>query len=73
MSKFKVGDVIKPNVYSDGFYSCTNTSHMEKGVVRKILGDDLMEIYVTKWIKKDADFPDSFVVKEECFDLVGGA
>lgn len=73
MSKFKVGDVIKPNVYSDGFYSCTNTSHMEKGVVRKILGDDLMEIYVTKWIKKDADFPDSFMVKEECFDLVGGA
>ena len=73
MSKFKVGEVIKPNVYSDGFYSCTNTSHMEKGVVRKILGDDLMEIYVTKWIKKDADFPDSFMVKEECFDLVGGA
>lgn len=73
MSKFKVGDVIKPNVYSDGFYSCTNTSHMEKGVVRKILGDDLMEIYVTKWIKKDADFPDSFMVKEECFDLAGGA
>ena len=70
MSKFKVGDVIKPNVYSDGFYRITNTSHMKKGVVRKILGDDLVEIYVTEWIKKDVDFPDSFVVQKECFDLV---
>ena len=69
MSKFKVGDVIKPNVYSDRFYSCTNTSHMEKGVVRDI-GDGCMEIYVTKWIKKDVDFPDSFIVQEKYFDLV---
>lgn len=69
MSKFKVGDVIKPNVYSDRFYSCTNTSHMEKGVVRDI-GDGCVEIYVTKWIKKDVDFPDSFIVQEKYFDLV---
>lgn len=69
MSKFKVGDIIKPNVYSDRFYSCTNTSHMEKGVVRDI-GDGCVEIYVTKWIKKDVDFPDSFIVQEKYFDLV---
>lgn len=72
MSKFKVGDVIKPNVYSDRFYSCTNTSYMEKGVVRKILEDDFVEIYVTKWVKKGVDFPDSFVVQENYFDLVDG-
>ena len=72
MNKLKVGDVIKPNVYSDRIYSCTNTSHMEKGVVRKILGDDFVEIYVTEWIKKDVDFPDIFEVQEKCFDLVGG-
>ena len=72
MNKLKVGDVIKPNVYSDGFYSITNTYHMKKGVVRKILGDDFVEIYVTEWIKKDVDFPDIFEVQEKCFDLVDG-
>lgn len=69
MSKFKVGDIVKPNKDSDRFYSCTNTSHMEKGVVRDI-GDGCVEIYVTKWIKKDVDFPDSFIVQEKYFDLV---
>lgn len=69
MNKFKVGDIVKPNKDSDEFYRCTNTSHMEKGVVRNI-EDGRMEIYVTKWIKKDLDFPDSFIVQEKCFDLV---
>ena len=70
MNKFKVGDIVKPNKDSDEFYRCTNTSHMEKGVVRDI-ENGRMEIYVTKWIKKDVDFPDSFIVQEKCFDLVG--
>lgn len=70
MSKFKVGDVIKPNVYSDECYCWTNTSHMKKGVVCKILEDGCVEIYVTNWIKKDVDFPDSFMVNEKYFDLV---
>lgn len=70
MNKFKVGDIVKPNKDSDEFYRCTNTSHMEKGVVHDILGDGLVEIYVTKWIKKDVDFPDIFAVKEKYFDLV---
>lgn len=70
MNKFKVGDIVKPNKDSDEFYRCTNTSHMEKGVVRDI-EDGRMEIYVTKWIKKDVDFPDRFWVNEDYFDLVG--
>ena len=69
MSKFKVGDIIKPNKDSDKIYRCTNTSYMEKGVVRKI-GSECVEIYVTNWIKKDVDFPDRFTVWEEYFDLV---
>lgn len=69
MSKFKVGDIIKPNKDSDEAYCCTNTSHMEKGVVRDI-EDGRIEIYVTKWIKKDVDFPDRFWVIEDYFDLV---
>lgn len=71
MSKFKVGDIIKPNADSDECYCWTNTSHMKKGVVCKILEDGCVEIYVTNWIKKDADFPDSFMVQEKYFDLVG--
>lgn len=71
MSKFKVGDIVKPNKDSDGVYRCTNTSCMERGVVRKILGVGLVELYVTKWSKKYADFPDSFMVNEKYFDLVG--
>lgn len=69
MSKFKVGDIIKPNKDSDEVYRCTNTSHMEKGVVRDI-EDGCIEIYVTNWIKKDVDFPDGFIVQEKYFDLV---
>ena len=71
MSKFKVGDIIKPNADSDECYCWTNTSHMKKGVVCKILEDGCVEIYVTNWIKKDVDFPDSFMVNEKYFDLVG--
>ena len=70
MSKFKVGDIIKPNKDSDECYCCTNTSHMKKGIVCKILEDGCVEIYVTNWIKKDVDFPDSFEVQEKYFDLV---
>lgn len=71
MSKFKVGDIVKPNKDSDGFYHFTNTSCMERGVVRKILEHGLVEIYVTKWSNKDMDSSDRFVVQEEYFDLVG--
>lgn len=71
MSKFKVGDIIKPNKDSDECYNWTNTSYMKKGVVCKILEDGCVEIYVTNWIKKDADFPNSFRVQEKYFDLVG--
>lgn len=70
MNKFRVGDIIKPNKNSDEYYRWTSTSHMKKGVVRKILGDGLVEIYVTKWIRKDVDSPDSFEVQEKYFDLV---
>lgn len=69
MNKFKVGDIIKPNKDSDEVYCCTNTFHMEKGVVCGI-GDGCVEIYVTNWIKKDVDFPDIFMVQEKYFDLV---
>ena len=72
MNKFKVGDVIKPNKNSDECYNLTNTSHMKKGVVRKILGDDLVEIYVTEWRKKEEDNPHIFSVQEKYFDLVDG-
>lgn len=71
MNKFKVGDIIKPNADTDKFYCYTNTSRMKSGVVRKILGDGFVEIYVTKWINKDVDCPNDFKVKEENFDLVG--
>ena len=71
MNKFKVGDIIKPNADSDGFYRFTNTSRMKSGVVRKILGDGCVEIYVTNWIKKDVDYPNDFKVNEKYFDLVG--
>lgn len=71
MSKFKVGDIIKPNKDSDGIYRFTNTSSMKSGVVRRILGDGCVEIYVTKWIKKDTNSPDDFNVNEKYFDLVG--
>ena len=71
MSKFKVGDIIKPNKDSDECYNWTNTSYMKKGVVCKILEDGCVEIYVTNWIKKDADFPNSFRAQEKYFDLVG--
>ena len=70
MNKFKVGDIVKPNKDSGVFYRYTNTSCMERGVVRKILGDGFVEIYVTMWIKKDVDCPNDFKVNEKYFDLV---
>lgn len=70
MNKFKVGDIIKPNEYSDSQYRYTNTSYMKRGVVRNILSNGLIEIHVTEWINEDLDSLDSFMVKEKYFDLV---
>lgn len=70
MSKFKVGDIIKPNKGSDDCYNFTNTYRMERGVVSSILENDLVEIYVTKWLKEEEDTPNIFTVQEKCFDLV---
>ena len=72
MNKFKVGDIIKPNVYSDRFYLYTNTSYMKRGIVSRIIGDGLVEVYVTKWRKKEKNAPDIFTAQEKYFDLVDG-
>ena len=72
MSKFKVGDVIKPNSGSDEAYSITNTLYMNRGIVQKIIEDGLIEICVTKWVENEEDYPPIFLVQEKYFDLVAG-
>lgn len=70
MNKFKVGDIVKPNRNSDEYYRWTNTSYMKRGVVRRIIDDGIVEVYVTMWLKKAEGAPDAFSVQEKYFDLV---
>lgn len=77
MAKFKVGDIVKPNLNADVLYTITNRSLMREGVVTKVSKSGELSVKITKWIggaetTTDIEYR---ALQPNCFDLVkrGGA